>query len=169
MTIDTPFGREMQALARHVASKSAGAKFLGYMIDQKERLLGLRGQKDVNRPELVAKFGFDTKYAGHVIRLGLQGIELLKTGWITLPMPEVERQMVVGIRNGCMALDKVVELAEGLEDELRAWLDRSPLPSSPDTKAVNQWLVDVYPRYWSAHSAWPSAVHSRVGVRGSRA
>jgi uncharacterized protein len=33
-----------------------------------------------NRPELVAVHGYDTKYAMHALRLGLQGIELLTTG-----------------------------------------------------------------------------------------
>jgi hypothetical protein len=40
-----------------------------------------------NRPELVAVHGYDTKYAMHALRLGLQGIELLSTGRITLPVP----------------------------------------------------------------------------------
>ena len=40
-----------------------------------------------NRPELVAVHGYDTKYAMHALRLGLQGIELLTTGRITLPVP----------------------------------------------------------------------------------
>ena len=34
----------------------------------------------VNRPELIAAHGYDTKYAGHVLRLGYQGIEFLETG-----------------------------------------------------------------------------------------
>jgi hypothetical protein len=60
--ITTPLGEELQALAPALASKMAGKRFLGYMNDQKERLLACCGQKDVNRPDLVAKYGFDTKY-----------------------------------------------------------------------------------------------------------
>ena len=41
--------------------------------------------------ELVAVHGYDTKYAMHALRLGLQGIELLTTGRITLPVPEPDR------------------------------------------------------------------------------
>lgn len=40
-----------------------------------------------NRPELVAEHGYDTKFAMHALRLGAQGVELLTTGRITLPVP----------------------------------------------------------------------------------
>ena len=57
-------------------------------------MTGERGQKNVNRPELVEKYGFDTKHAGHMVGLGFQGIEHLETGYITLPMPEDHRSVV---------------------------------------------------------------------------
>jgi len=44
-----------------------------------------------NRPGLVAIHGYDTKYAMHALRLGLQGIELRTTCRITLPTPEPDR------------------------------------------------------------------------------
>src|SRR5205085_1468291 len=66
-------GTHLQELAPYVVSKQAGKAYLGYMQAQRQRLNGERGGKDVNRPELVEKYGFDTKYAMHVVRLGLQG------------------------------------------------------------------------------------------------
>ena len=36
----------------------------------------------------------------HAARLGYQGIELLETGRLTLPMPEPERSRVMAIRTG---------------------------------------------------------------------
>jgi predicted nucleotidyltransferase len=58
--VHTPFvresdrlGRELQALSPHVVSKQVFAPFRGYMRQQHERLLGLRGQRNVTRPELV--------------------------------------------------------------------------------------------------------------------
>ena len=41
---------------------------------------------------------FDTKYAGHMVRLGFQEIELLETGYTTLPMPEDHRSVVIEVR-----------------------------------------------------------------------
>jgi hypothetical protein len=83
----SPEGAALRTLAPAIASKRAYGAFMGYMGQQTERLRGTRGQRNVTRPELVQAYGFDTKYAGHIVRLGYQGEELLRTGRITLPMP----------------------------------------------------------------------------------
>ncbi|HEY1366363.1 MAG TPA: hypothetical protein VGF23_04585 [Gaiellaceae bacterium] len=90
----------MRALRGTLLSRRAGRGYLGYLHGQKQRLLGIQGQKRVNRPELVEAHGFDTKYAMHAARLGYQGLELLETGSLTLPMPEPERSRVMAIRTG---------------------------------------------------------------------
>src|SRR5688572_31106775 len=43
-----------------------------------------------HRPELEEMYGFDTKYAMHMLRLGFQGVELLTTGRLNLPMRSEE-------------------------------------------------------------------------------
>ena len=77
---DRPGHASCAALTDAILSKRAGRGYRGYLGGQRERLLGSRGQKRVNRPELVEAHGYDTKYAMHAIRLGYQGIELLETG-----------------------------------------------------------------------------------------
>ena len=78
--LETELGRELRALAPALLSRRAGRGYLGYLRGQTERLLGSRGQRRVNRPELVEAHGYDTKYAMHAARLGYQGLELLETG-----------------------------------------------------------------------------------------
>ena len=131
-------------LARLTASKRAGAAFLGYMRQQLERWRGERGQKNVSRPELVEQYGFDTKYAGHVLRLGFQGVEYLLTGWITLPMPEWERGKVVACRTGMMTEGVALLTADLLEVAVKTALDDSPLPEQPDQGAIEEFLMSVY-------------------------
>jgi hypothetical protein len=108
--IQTPIGRELQALYPLVVSKQVMGPFRGYMKQQHERLLGLRGQRNVTRPELVDAYGYDTKYAGHIIRLGKQGEEILRTGRLTLPMPEADRELCVAVRTGKYTLPEVSNL-----------------------------------------------------------
>lgn len=130
-------------LARHVADR-----FLGYMTAQREQLMGLRGKKHTNRPELVQQYGFDTKFAYHMVRLGVQGVELLSTGKITLPMPEPHRSWLIALRQGKHTRDEAIEHANDLEREL-VWLrDRGGLPPEPNRPAVNQWLTDAYLMTW---------------------
>jgi RNA repair pathway DNA polymerase beta family protein len=69
-------GRELRSRSDMILSRQAGHRFAGYLRKQREGLLSLDGKgRDVTRPELVEAFGFDTKFAGHMVRLGLQGSE----------------------------------------------------------------------------------------------
>jgi len=49
-------------------------------------MLGVRSH--TSRPELEAEHGFDAKFAMHMIRLGIQGIEYMESGKTTLPLAD---------------------------------------------------------------------------------
>jgi hypothetical protein len=147
--VKTQLGDELRELRPALLSQRAGRGYLGYQRGQKDRLLGTRGQKRVNRPELIEAHGFDTKYAMHAARLGYQGIELLETGWLTLPMPEPERTRVMAIRNGERTLEEAVAEIEEVERRLAEALEHTPLPPEPDRAAVDGFLVEAYRRAWS--------------------
>jgi predicted nucleotidyltransferase len=146
--IETELGKRLRQLRPAILSKRAGRGYLGYLRGQKERLLGTRGQRRVNRPELVEAHGFDTKYAMHALRLGYQGLELLESGWVTLPMPEPKRSRVMAVRRGERSLDEVLAEIDEVESRLEAALEQTALPESPDDDAVNAFLVDAYRRAW---------------------
>ena len=111
-------------------------------------MLGTRGQKRVNRPELVEAHGFDTKYAMHALRLGYQGLELLQTGRVTLPMPEPERSRVMAVRRGERSFEEVLAEIDEVERKLDAAFGQTRLPDGPDDDAVNAFLVDAYREAW---------------------
>jgi hypothetical protein len=146
--VETELGRELRQLRPALLSRRAGRGYLGYLGGQKERLLGTRGQRNVNRPELVEAHGYDTKYAMHAARLGYQGVELLRTGQLTLPMPEPERSSVMAIRTGERSFDEAIAEIEAVERTLAEALETSPLPAEPDREAVDAFLVDAYRRAW---------------------
>lgn len=143
-----PTGYELRELAWAFASKRAAEPFLGFIRQQKERLLGERGQLRVNRPELVAKYGYDTKYAGHILRLAHQGVEYMTTGALTLPMPEDARQEVLAVRRGEWSMQQALTRAGELERELADLRTTSPLPGEPDKDAVERWMIDTYFGHW---------------------
>jgi hypothetical protein len=146
--VETELGAELRGLLGAILSKQAGRGYLGYLGGQRERLLGTRGQKRVNRPELVEAHGFDTKYAMHATRLGYQGLELLETGRVTLPMPEPTRSRVMAIRLGERSFDEVLAEIDELELRLAAALERTALPDRPERATVDAFLVDAYRRAW---------------------
>lgn len=134
------------------ASRKASSAFLGYMQQQRQRLMGERGQMRVKRPELVDAHGFDTKYAGHILRLGFQGVEYLQTGRISVPMPERERAYVLAVRQGELDMNAVLTRAGELEEEMKDLIDVSPLPDEPDFHEVNLFLVEAHEAWWEMRS-----------------
>lgn len=141
-------GMMLQARAELFASKRAGRRFLGYLQSQKRRLIGERGQKRVNRPELVEKFGYDTKYAMQALRLGYQGIEYLETGKLQLPMREEIASYLRDVRNGKYLEEAVVQRCADLEDGLKYLLVHSSLPDEPYVAEVTDWMRTVYEVHW---------------------
>ena len=159
------FGRRLRSNARLFASKEAGARFLGYLSAQGERLLGQRGQMRVTRTELVKRHGYDTKFAMHAVRLGMQGVEYLKTGRLTLPMGE-GREYCMSVRLGEVSLAEVVRSIERLEKEICVLTygqpevpdkaserrdysqGKSPLQDHADREHIDRMLVGVYTEAW---------------------
>lgn len=150
-SVKHPLGARMQDLAWAFAAKSAARAFHGYLKAQKDRLLGLRGGRVPRRDDAVREHGFDTKYAGHMLRLGYEGVEFLQTGRITLPMPIDQRTHVLKVRRGEIALNDVLTDVGLLLDELRYAETESPLPDRPAHSAINRFLVDAYEEFWTVH------------------
>lgn len=149
-------GEELRALYPHIISRECIAPFKGYMKQQHERLLGLRGQRNVTRPELVEAYGYDTKYAGHIIRLGFQGREVLMTGKLTLPMPPAERDLVVAVRTGKYTLAQVSGLIIEAEEGLKKAALETQIRVYPNREVVQDWMIGTYLREFVESSPQPN-------------
>jgi uncharacterized protein len=143
----TDLGRELRTLAPSIISRVAAKSFGGYATAQRERLLGQRGQKGTNRPD--GPNGYDGKYAMHMLRLGFQGIELLETGHVTLPVPEPTLTLLRHVRVGDAALRDVLGQAEENERRLVELATTSPVAEKPDIAVVDAWLISAHQRHWA--------------------
>jgi predicted nucleotidyltransferase len=143
-------GTELRALTPAIVSRRVQGPFLGYLQAQKQRLTGERGQKRIHRPELEEMYGFDTKYAMHMLRLGFQGVELLTTGRLSLPMREPERSFLLDVRRGKVGEEQCLTRAGELEAELAGLATTSRLPAEPEEERVQRWVIDAYRRRWDA-------------------
>lgn len=146
----TAVGEQLQKLAPAFASRRAGKRFIGYLEAQRQRLVGERGQRDINRNDLVEKFGYDTKYAMHMLRLGYQGVEFLESGRLTLPVQEPVRSHLMEVRQGHSNLSEVLAECTQLEVRLSALLNSSPLPAEPDVRTVESFVMDAYAAAWAS-------------------
>lgn len=140
-------GAELVANAHRFVSRLAGDRFLGYLRAQKAAMLGESGAH-TNRPELVAVHGYDTKYAMHALRLGMQGVELLTTGRITLPVSQPQRDVLQAIRHGRMPLAEVIDAVGNAELQLERLRSSATVPAQPDRRWVDDWLHRSHLSYW---------------------
>ena len=153
-SVRTDIGAELQAMAPSFISRHAGRAFLGYLTAQKQRLLGERGGRAlrtklaIGRPQLSDEY--DTKYAMHMIRLGMQGVELLTTGRLELPMAEPDRSEAMAIRQGRMSLNYILTKTGHLETRLEDLLSTSPIPDRADKERVEMWMIETYRRAWES-------------------
>lgn len=144
-------GGQLQDLAPLIVSRLAGKAFLGYLQAQRMRLTGERGgSHGATHAKDQAAHGYDTKYAMHMLRLGVQGIELLTSGKMSMPLQEKERGILLGVRRGESSYQDVLTLCGSLEADLKDLLDDSPLQAEPNTKKVEEWMLEVYWAQWQA-------------------
>lgn len=147
-------GRELRENREMFLSKQVAERFKGYLHGQRLKLLGLRsgGTTSPGRAPLRAETGYDCKLAMHMLRLGYQGNELLRTGKITLPMAgksgEVCRSVRRGEKPGEQGLQWCLTQAESLERRIDTALTTTKLADAPDYQRLNSWLVSAHLRHW---------------------
>lgn len=133
-------GRRIADLTR--SSRAAGS-YQGYMQRQLDKWIGSSG-KAGSRPELVEAHGYDTKFASHAIRLGLQGIEYLTTGALTLPILEPVAGRIRDVRRGVTSEADALEWVHELIEQLEMAATASTLPDSPDKAAIDAFVAGFY-------------------------
>lgn len=143
-------GAELAGSAHRFVSRLAAIRFLGYLQAQKAAMTGQAGAH-TSWPELAVVHGYDNKYAMHALRLGLQGIEFLTTGRITLPVPEPHRGYVRSIRRGQVPVAEVLDAITSAEPSSSGLRETSAVPDQPDRGWVDDWLHRSYQTFWAGH------------------
>jgi hypothetical protein len=142
----TEIGRDLVDMRLAFLSRESGARFLGYLSSQKTALKGERNKK-VTRPELVEQFGYDTKFAMHALRLGLQGIEYLTDYRLSEPVREPDRTLLRDVRYGRVPFVECLKLIDDAEARLRELVEATT--ASADYDRINRFLVSAHARHWA--------------------
>lgn len=144
-------GEELRTMRDLFLSREAVERFLGYMHAQHERMLGGgRRNRVPNRPELIEKFGWDTKYGSHALRLAYQGHEIATTGNLTLPLPASQREAVLAVKRGELSREIVSAEIDSLETSVRRLLVAGlvDLPERAGVQRLSAWSVNAHLRHW---------------------
>lgn len=143
--VKTELGDKLIRRRHCFVSQEAGARFLGYLTAQKMRMTGERA-RTVNRPELVAAHGYDTKFAMHALRLGFEGIEYMTKGTLTLPVAEPNLSTLRAVRKGEVSFSEALGLIETTEARLR--LAVANCQRRADIAEINSFMIATHLDHW---------------------
>ena len=137
--IEPDFGHRLLAVRDLFVTKRIYYSFTGYAYGQLKRMThcAFNGYMGAKRKQLVDKFGYDCKNAGHLIRILRMGIEFLREG--ELHVFRHDARELVEIKTGHWSLERVKTEADLLFKRAEAAFDECKFP-----KEVNKDLVDSF-------------------------
>lgn len=118
----------------------------GYSVKRVLSAVRHRLSNVTNRKDLMTKYGYDTKFASHLIRLLLEGIELLETG--TLKFPLNDAKILLEIKNGLWKMPTVLDLADVLENRMKKAYENTDLPEKADFEKINQFCIETLSEFY---------------------
>ena len=133
-------------------------KFMGYAAAQEKRL------RSGGRPHLVEKYGFDTKYASHIVRLSLQCEQFMTSGTVNL---EANSEILKAIRAGEWTLQRCIDFRLSKEKEMLELYnsDKCPLPYSPEFTKLNDLLKKCLELQYGSMQKYEVSDEERVMIQ----
>lgn len=98
------------------------------------------------RLDQVMQLGYDPKFICHVIRLLDEGIELLQTGRIELPLKSAP--LVLSIKQGHHALPWILSEIEAREARIEGVFKNCRLRHSADVAAINKLQIELLESFY---------------------
>ena len=146
-TNPTVWDKHIIPLREQLLTKKAAKQYLGFANSQRMRLTGERGMgRHGQRPDLIEKYGYDTKFAMHYIRLLYECHELLAEKFLTLPLKQKDH--LIDIRKGKYTQDEVFETGKCLMRECEILLEESDLPENIDVHLLSNAVANAYREHW---------------------
>lgn len=147
------YGYELRGIADAFVGRHVIPRYLGYMRSQGLRLLGLKGsghgvRGGGRRDELIAAHGYDTKYAMHCARLGIQCEELLTTGRLDLPMAGPAGDWLRDVRAGKVPFDDWWDKCLEVDDRVGRFANDESIRPGPDVARIERYSVWAHTDLW---------------------
>ncbi|QDJ96543.1 nucleotidyl transferase [Xanthomonas phage Xoo-sp13] len=125
-------GKHIRLNRKNFLHKGAYHRFRGYAYQQLKRL------ENSNRKELIEKYGYDTKFAYHIVRLALQCEQILTHGDMDF---SINAPFIKEIRNGALTLDELRDWYKRKEEDLDKLYASSNLQYSPNEQFIKEILL----------------------------
>jgi predicted nucleotidyltransferase len=143
-------GERVREQRRIFLHRGVWQKFKGYAFSQVHKMDIKTPQPGSKRAADVQKFGFDAKFAYHIVRLLDEVEQILTTGEVDLMR---DRERLKAIRRGDWTAEQVREFFVRKERELETACAESKLPYQPDEAAIKTLLLECLEAYFGSLEA----------------
>ncbi len=121
-------------------------KMRGYSFSQLSKMKGKT--KDSKRYWMVEKYGYDIKFAYHVVRLCLEAEQILETGDLDIRR---DSELIKSIRRGEWTEEQVRKFFTDSEESMRKLYDESTaVPHSPNEDAIKELLLNCLEEHYGS-------------------
>ena len=147
--IKTSYAERLINIRHSFLGKHCAKPFFGYAQQQLHRLSTMPAPngRTERRMALIEKFGYDTKYASHLVRILKMGIELLKEEVVKVKRPDAT--FLLDIKNGKYKLEEIKAMVEDLMQQFKQAEQTTQLPDCSNYNEINNVLIEIVEDYFN--------------------
>jgi len=142
----TTIGNMVRENRKKFLHKGSWFKFKGYAYSQLHKI-ATKNPPVGKRKEIVDKFGYDTKFAYHVVRLLTEVEQIMLEGDINL---QQNNEQLKSIRRGEWTEPQIKSWAEAKEKELEVLYVNSKIQHKPDEPFIRQLLLNCLEQHYGS-------------------
>jgi predicted nucleotidyltransferase len=143
----TQIGEHVREYRKEFLHKGSWHKFKGYAYSQVHKMSTKEPDITSTRYEMIQKFGYDVKFAYHVVRLLNEVEQILIEHDLDL---ERNREQLKSIRRGEWKEAQIVEYFQKKEKELEKVYSESKLQHSPNEDRIKTILLECLEMYYGS-------------------
>ncbi|MHB1784459.1 MAG: DNA polymerase beta superfamily protein [Acidimicrobiales bacterium] len=143
-----PAGRRLRDLGSAFVGRHVVPRYRGYMAAEKARVVEACGWS----PHGILREGDRrvAKDAMHCARLGMQGVELLTTGRLELPIAGERGEWLRAVRRGEVGVGEWSARVSNLDAELELLAGETAIPAGPDRSRIERFLAAERRAFWES-------------------
>jgi len=141
----TQIGQMVREKRQIFLCKLAWHRFKGYAHSQIHKMENKNPEG--KRKELVEQFGYDVKFAYHIVRLLGEIEQILTEGDLDL---QRNREQLKAIRRGEWKQEEIIEYFNKREKELESVYDNSTLPHKPREAEIKELLLECLEHHYGS-------------------
>ncbi len=141
----TRIGQMVRDARKHFLHKGCWHTFKGYAYQQIHKMAG--HERTGKRKEVVARYGYDVKFAYHTVRLLNEVEQILVEGDLDL---QRNREQLKSIRRGEWTEQQIRDYFTKKEAELETVYINSTLPHAPDESKIKELLLHCLEEHYGS-------------------